>query len=66
MANSFDKVGGRKFLLVCAIFIVLSVGLFTAKLTGSEYITGVSLIFSGYIAINVTQKKVQGNGTPTS
>jgi len=52
----------RKFKFVLAIWVVACIALFADKLSGGEYVTIVTLVFTGYITVNVTQKHVQKGG----
>ena len=49
----------RKFLLTVWAMGLLTVGLFTSKLTGGEWITGISLCLGMYKAAEVVDKHLE-------
>ena len=51
--------GYRTFLMCLGVILVATVGLFTKFLTGSEWITAVSLAFTAYGAKSVAETKIQ-------
>lgn len=51
-------VSDRKFKLICSIAICSYLALWFDKLSGGEFVTITTLVFTTYVAGNVTQKKV--------
>lgn len=61
-----QKVRSRKFFLVCIIQLINTVALFTSNLTGGEYVTITTLVFTSYIGANLYQKQVLKDGNQNS
>lgn len=55
-----DKFRSRKFGLAAAAMCLTGLGLFTDKLTGSEFVSAISFILALYGASNVSEKYVSG------
>ena len=56
---SLDRIGGRRFLLVCAVYAGSSALLWFGKLDGANYASILSWSVAAYIAGNVAQRKVE-------
>jgi len=56
---NLDSYGGRRFLMTMGCGVVSSALLWFGKISGSEYVTLVTLTVVPYIGFN-TQQKIQG------
>jgi len=56
---SLDRIGGRRFLLVCAVYAGSSALLWFGKLDGNAYANILSWSVAAYIAGNVAQRKFE-------
>lgn len=54
-----DRVGGRRFILVCAVYAGSSALLWFGKLDATNYANILSWSVAAYIAGNVAQRKVE-------
>ena len=54
-----DRVGGRRFILVCAVYAGSSALLWCGKLDATNYANILSWSVAAYIAGNVAQRKVE-------
>jgi len=54
-----DRFGGRRFIMVIGCGIVSTVLLWFGKVSGSEFVTLITLTVVPYIGFN-TQQKIQG------
>lgn len=54
-----SRYASRKFLIALTTLIVAHVGLFTSTISGSEWLSAVTLILGIYGAANVGQRAVE-------
>lgn len=55
-----SKYRSRKFYLTIASMIIVTVGLFTTFLTGSEFIAGLTISLGVYASANVVEGRNKG------
>ena len=54
------RYGSRKFILTVWAMCLLTVALFTGKLTGNEWVIGISLVLGMYKGAQITDDKLNG------
>ena len=55
-----SKLNSRKFYLAVGSLVMLNIALYTDKIYGEQYISGVSIILGLYFGANVVQR-LKGN-----